>query len=273
MIEFKNYQLGQCSAFFSFSLDEEKKNLVLFWKKDNCIDAFCKELSGINKVDNVYFNNQLLFDNKNYFDNRIYLDSSKRYFKTLDELVIQDQILTHYGKALDSEKLKKYIHDLGVYSYFKNKKLSREGNDLFCISLALSILQNIIVKLDHNQVLKEKSVLELMKNNSSFGLTVITKASDEIFNRDIIGAFDNLLVFNGDNFSKIDIKNSKVYCLYPKEKINNDQLIKTGVIYKLNKMYLISELDNNLKDLYSQYFKIRELSFLEAIDYCLKEDK
>ena len=272
MIELNKYNLNQYSAFFSHFIDETKKNLILFCEElSSKIDYFCKHISGINKADNVFYNGEILFDNKNYFDTRIFLDSNKSYFKTLDEKTIQNKILNDYGKALDSEVLKNNIHDLGIYSYFKKNKLLDKGNDLFCIALSLSTFQNRIVRINNEDILNDKNVLELINSDSAFGLTVITNKSDVLFNKNVMSSFDNLFVFTCEEVYKLDIKVDTIYYLSRKEKEYNEQIINEAICFKNNKL-ILAKSNKSLKDEYNRYYKIKELSFLEAIEKFDKED-
>ena len=146
-----------------------------------------------------------------------------------------------------------------------------KGNDLFCIALSLSTFQNRIVRINNEDILNDKNVLELINSDSAFGLTVITNKSDVLFNKNVMSSFDNLFVFTCEEVYKLDIKVDTIYYLSRKEKEYNEQIINEAICFKNNKL-ILAKSNKSLKDEYNRYYKIKELSFLEAIEKFDKED-
>lgn len=203
MIDIYNYNLYQDYASFSFSIDENKKNLILFVDTNDIKDKFGKQIAGINFIKDIYINNQIIFDNKNYFDSRLYLDSKINYFKTLDEKAIANQLLNNYSKAIKEDELKQMVHDFGIREYFSKKKLIGLGKDLFVMSLALSSINNSIINIKDVNVLKNENVIKNITESNN-GLIILSEFKPEVVKSNYISCYDNIYFLFKDHIKKMN---------------------------------------------------------------------
>lgn len=103
---------NNCDYDVNFKLNDS--TIGIYCQDKEVVKKFLKYVAGINKNNEVYFDNKPVFNNPNYFKNRIYLDFSNNYLSTLNVEDIYINILESFSKTIDKDKFKKISKDLDI---------------------------------------------------------------------------------------------------------------------------------------------------------------
>ena len=151
---------NNCDYNVSFKLHD---SIVGIYCQDReVVKKFLKYVAGINKTNEVYFDNKPVFNNPNYFKNRIYLDFSNNYLSTLNVEDIYINILESFSKTIDKDKFKKISKDLDIRgdaiiekSYIFNPQGNTSLN--FCLLTSLNypiaIINNPTINVNNIKII------------------------------------------------------------------------------------------------------------------------
>ena len=100
---------------YSITQNFYEGDIIYFYCRDNnVIKSLFLYLSGINKTNSVYFNNQIVYDNSQYFKQRIYISCEQQIIKTIYPKQIINSIQSKYNLKCNYETLQKLIDVLAI---------------------------------------------------------------------------------------------------------------------------------------------------------------
>ncbi len=200
---------------------EDGYSYGIFSLNHNDTDSLLLQLSGINKSDSIYYNENIVFDNKEYFKNRLYLDFNQKYFNTLNLKSIHDLFKRRFKKNVDEKQYKKIIEASNIRNEIlvnEDYKFTQYGINLQGLCLLESLTyDNIIINNPINYVRNDeiKSLIVKVICNKRFKNVIVDATSIKDFVNDLdyiilIGDYKECYVIN-PKLSKFIISDDNLY--------------------------------------------------------------
>ena len=252
MIELRNVEIKD--YIINANIDEFS-NIGIFCDDINIIKELSLYISGINKS-NIYYLDNNIYDNNEYFKSRIFINNNINYLNTLNADKISSYFLNNYQKALDNNYFKELVKASKIrlnakykyyYEFDDNKK--SEANNI----LALSFLQRRIVFQAFKNLDNEYIKNEYKKKKETIFLDDIKDINEYLDILDYI-----LILYKGRIFYQ-DLNND-FFKVLKNEESNNVEIIK-NLMYEDDKYYYVYNAENvkSIKKLKYETINIKKI--------------
>lgn len=262
---------------YSITQNIYEGDIIYFYCRDNnVIKSLFLYLSGINKTNSVYFNNQIVYDNSQYFKQRIYISCEQQIIKTIYPKQIINSIQSKYNLKCNYETLQKLIDVLAIREECQmtlKNPFTLVGNTLINFAILQSLDNPIIFVNNPTIYLDNPKHIEYIVNTLNshsyktklIGINRLSHFKDKI---------EQIIVFN-DYGRTIRFNPKKVrICLIKGEKEKLLELIKDYErLFFIEKedsfqLVFIDNLDHTTqKELNKLKYKIQKVSFYEIEKY------
>ena len=252
MIKLKDCQFLQYQLNFDI---DQNINTIIYSKNNNILKKIALELAGINKSNNIFYNNKEIYDNKEYFNSRIYIDCNIKYLNTLLARNISKNLEKNYKIIIDINKFEKFIKELQIRRFGKlnnEYNFNSEGIALSDITLALSIYKYHILFEPLKNINSNLSLIkEELNNTTNLMFTSNLDKYDKISNQILVLGFTSIFYMREDSIIYIINEQNQ-------EKLIDEFSLINNIIYKSVKTQMLildSSVNSKFIVTYKKYIK------------------
>lgn len=274
MIKIDNLVLNEQYQINQEILNDE---IIFYYSRDNeLIKRLFLLISGINKVDGIYYNGISCYDNKEYFDKRIYLSLNDSLIKTIYPKKISLS-LKNFNLRCNQEKLAHVIDTLNIREecmMSSDDPFTLAGNTLINYALLESIDKEILLINNPTIHLTQAKQIDFITTNITtntkqiklIGLNNIKHFKEKINQIIVFNDYGRTLKFNPRNV-QIGLINGDARGIL--EIIHDYQsLFYTYKNDQFELLFLYNNLDNDqIKELSKSNYKIKKVDFYNIEDY------